>query len=177
MNNLHFGKIHYDIHFKCQKQNQNTLEISRQNIHQRRNLQNPVLFNIPHSPTTNPVDFSSSIIQSTPQTPTQQNASNSPSNYLGSTPTSEQIRENPFYPPATTELLPFWMTQVFTRGEQNLVSDPIDISSDTSLSLNENLSLPSTPTLTQISQTPFPPNFHTNLDARNILLNQSCLKM
>ena len=112
-------------------------------------MQNPrVQFNTPHSPTTNPVDFSSSTIQSTPQTPTQQNTSNIPSDYLGSTPISEKIRENPFNPPATTEHLPFWITQAFTQGKPNLVNDPIDVSSDTSLSLPETLSLPSTPSLT-----------------------------
>ena len=152
-----------------QSQNQNTLEINRQIVHPRRkrNLQNPrVQFNIPHSPTTNPVSFSSSTIQSTPQTPSQQNTSNIPSDYLGSTPTSEQIRENPFNPPATTETLPYWVTHVFPQGELNLINNPIDVSSDTSLSLPETLPLPSTPSLTQISQTPFLPNFSTNLDAR-----------
>ena len=34
------------------------------------------------------------------------------------------------------------------------------------MSLPETLSLPSTPSITQISQTPFPTNFPTNLDAR-----------
>ena len=58
------------------------------------------------------------------------------------------------------------MTQAFTQGEPNLVNDPIDVSSDTTLSLPETLSLPSTRSLTQISQTPFPPNFPTNHDAR-----------
>ena len=58
------------------------------------------------------------------------------------------------------------MTQAFTKGETNLVNDPIDVSTDTTLSLPETLSLPSTPSLIQISQTPFPPNFPTNLDAR-----------
>ena len=131
-------------------------------------MQNPrVQFNIPHSPTTNPVNLSSSTIQSTPQTPIQQNTSKNHSDYLGSTPTSEQIRENPFNPPTTTEHLAFWMTQAFTQGNPNLVIDPIDFSSDTCLSLTETLSLPSTPSSTQISQTPFPPNFPTNLDARN----------
>ena len=130
-------------------------------------MQNPrVQFNIPHSPTTNPVDLSSSTIQSTPQTSTQQNTSNIPSDFLGSTPTSEQIRENPFNPPATTEHLPFWMTQAFTQGEPNLVNDPKNVSSDTSLSLSETLSLPSTPSLTQFSQTPFSPSVPTNRDAR-----------
>ena len=51
------------------------------------------------------------------------------------------------------------MTQVFTQGEPNLVNDPIDVSSETSLSLPETFSLPTTPSLTQISQTLFPPNF------------------
>ena len=55
------------------------------------------------------------------------------------------------------------MTQAFTQGEPNLVNDPIEISSDTSLSLLEILSLPST--LSTISQTPtttFSLNFPTN---------------
>ena len=59
-----------------QSQNQNTLEINRQIIHRRRkrNLQTPrVQFNIPHSPTTNPIDLSISAIQSTPKTPSQLN--------------------------------------------------------------------------------------------------------
>ena len=128
-------------------------------------MQNPrVQFNIPQSPTTNPVNLSSSTNQSTEQTRSQQITSNLPSDYLGSTPTSEQIRENPFNPPATTEQLPYWMTHVFPQGERNLVNDPIDVSSDTSLSLPETLSLPSTPSLIQISQTTFLPNFPTNLD-------------
>ena len=50
------------------------------------------------------------------------------------------------------------MTQAFTQGEPNLVDDPIEFSSDTSLSLPETLSFPSTPT------TSFPPNFPTKLD-------------
>ena len=124
-----------------------------------------VQFNIPHSPIANPKDLSSSTIQNTPQTPSQQITSNIPSDYLGSTPTSEQIRENPFNPPATTEHPPFWMTQAFSQGEPNLVNDPKDVSSDTTLSLPETFS-PSTPSLTQISQTPFLPKLPTNLDAR-----------
>ena len=93
-----------------------------------------VQFNIPHSPITNPIDLSSSTIQSTSQTPTQQNTSNFPSDYLGSTPTSKQIRENPFNLPATTEHLSFCMTQAFTQGEPNLINEPIDVSPDTTLS-------------------------------------------
>ena len=61
------------------------------------------------------------------------------------------------------------------------MNDPVDVSSDTSLSLPETLSLPSTTSFTQISQTHFPPNFPTNLDARyrenstnNIQLRLDC---
>ena len=46
------------------------------------------------------------------------------------------------------------------------MNDPIDVSSDTSLSLPETLSFPSTISLTPNLQTPFPSNFPTNLDAR-----------
>ena len=68
-------------------------------------MQNPrVQFNIPHSQTTTPLNLSSSTIQSNPQTPVQQNTSNIPSDYLGSIPTSEQIRENPFDPTTTEQL-------------------------------------------------------------------------
>ena len=58
------------------------------------------------------------------------------------------------------------MTKVFTQSEPNLVNDPIEVSSDTILSLPKSFSLPSTPSLSQISQTPFPPNFPRNLDSR-----------
>ena len=130
-------------------------------------MQTPrVQLNIRDSPVAAPIDLSSSTIHSPPQTPSQQNTSNIPSDYLGLTPTSEQVRENSFNPPATTVHLPYWMTQAFTQGEPNLVNDPIEFSSDTTLSLPETLSLASTPSLTQISQTPFPPKFPTNLDAR-----------
>ena len=47
------------------------------------------------------------------------------------------------------------MTQAFTQGEPNLGNDPIEVSIDTFLSLREILLLPSTPSLTQISQTHF----------------------
>ena len=117
-------------------------------------MQNPrVQFNIPHSPTTNPLHLPSKTIQSTPQTPSQQNTSNILLDFLGSTPTSEKIRENPLNPPTTTEQLSYWVTQVFPQGEPNIVNDPIDVSRDTSLSLTEILSLPSTPSLTRTSQT------------------------
>ena len=105
-----------------QSQNQNPLELNRQIIHsgRNRNLQTPrVQFNIPHSPIANPVDLTSSTIQSTPQAPTQHNTSNIPSDYL-------EIRENLFNLPATTDYHPFWLTKAFTRGEPNLVNDPID---------------------------------------------------
>ena len=58
------------------------------------------------------------------------------------------------------------MREAFTQGEPNLVNDPIDVSSDISLSLRKTLSLPSTPSLGQIATSPFPPYFPTNLDAR-----------
>ena len=46
------------------------------------------------------------------------------------------------------------MTQALTQGKPNSVNDPIDISSDASLSLPEILSLPSTPsTKSQIPTT------------------------
>ena len=87
----------------------------------------------------------------------QRSTSSLPSDYLGSTPTSEQIRENPFNPPNQTSRLPYWTTQSFTQGEPNLINDPIDISTDTttSSSLPETLSLPSTPSISQISPTHF----------------------
>ena len=123
-------------------QNQNKLEINRQFVHPRRNrnFQTPrVHFNIP-------LDLSSSTLPDTPPTASQQSTSYIPSDYLGSTPTSEQIRENPFNPPSTTERLPYWVTHTHIQGDLNLVNEPIDVSSDTTLStLPETLFLPSTP--------------------------------
>ena len=151
-------------------QNQNKLEINRQIIHPRRNrnFQPPrVLLNIPQSPTPTTSELSSSTLPETPTLLSQRSISNIPSDYLGSTPTSEKIRDNPFNPPDTTERPPYWSTHSYTQGESNLVNEPIDISSDTTLSsLPETLSLPSTPSLSQISPTLFPLNFPTNLDAR-----------
>ena len=70
-------------------------------------------------------------------------------------------------PPTLTQRLPHWMTKAFTPGERNLVNNPIDISSDTSLPLPETLSLPATPsTISQIPNTLFPLNFPTNVDDR-----------
>ena len=117
-----------------------------------------VQFNIPQSPITKPIDLFSSKIQSTPPNASQ------PRFNSGSTPTSDQIRENPFNTPATTEQLPYWTTQAFTEGEPNVANEPIDVSSDPILSLPETLSLTSTPSLSQISSTPFPLNFPTNLE-------------
>ena len=58
-------------------------------------------------------------------------------------------------------------THSYTQGGPNLVNEQIDISSDATLSsLPETLSLPSTPSISQISPTLFPLNFPTNLCAR-----------
>ena len=152
-------------------QNQNTVEVNRQIIHPRRNrnFQNPrVTFSIPQSPTPSISEVSIITLPDTPTLTSQQNTTKLPSDYLGSTPTSEQILENPFnIPPNTTERQPYWTTQPYSQGEPNLVNEPIDISSDTTISsLPETLSLPSTPSISQISPSIFPLNFPNNLDAR-----------
>ena len=158
-------------------QNQNTVEINRQILHPRQNrgFQTPrAHFDIPQSPTPTTPEISSSTLPETPTLISQQSTSNIPSEYLGSTPTSEQIRDNPFNPPPppppphnTTARLPYWTTHSYTQGELNLVNDPIDISTDSTISsLPETLSLPSTPSLNQISATLFPLNFPNNLDAK-----------
>ena len=126
---------------------QNTLEINRQIIHPRRNrnFQTPrVQFNIPQSPTSRPLDLSSRTLPETTPTVSQQSISSIPSDYLGSTPTSEQIRENPFNNPTTTERPPYWVTNKYPHGEPNLINNPFVVSFDTTLStLLETLSLPS----------------------------------
>ena len=123
-----------------------------------------VQFNIPQSPTSRPLDLSSSTLPDKLPTASQQSTSNIPSHYLGSTPTSEQIRENPFNNPTTTERPPYWVTNKYPHGEPNSVNNPIDVSFDTTLStLPETLSLPSTPSLSQISPSTFP----LNLDSRH----------
>ena len=154
--------------------NQNTVEINRQIIHPRRNrsFQTPrVHFDIPQSPTPTTSENPNSTLPETPPLLSQRSTSSKPSDYLGSTPTSEQIRENPFNPPPPpnpTTRLPYWTTHSYTQGEPNLVNDPINIFTDTTLSsLPETLSLPSTPSLSQISPTLFSLNFPNNLDARN----------
>ena len=152
-------------------QNQNTNEINRQIIDPRRNrnFHTPrVHFDIPQSPSTITPENPNSTLPETPTLLSQRSTSSIPSDYLGSTPTSEQIRDNPFNPPNQTSRLPYWTTHSFTQGEPNLINDPIDVSTDTttSSSLPETLSLPSTPSISQISPTPFPLNFPNNLDAR-----------
>ena len=151
-------------------QNQNTIEVNGQIIHPRRNrnFQTPrVTFSIPQSPTPSSSETSSITIPDTPTLTSQQSTPNIPSDYLGSTPTSAQIRENPFKPPNITERLPYWATQAYPQGEPNLVNDPIDNSSDTTLSsLPETLSLPSTPSISQILPSLFTLNSPNNLDAR-----------
>ena len=114
-------------------QNQNTVEVNRQIIHPRRNrnFQTPrVIFNIPQSPTPSISEVSSNTLPDTPTLTSQQNTPNLPSDYQGSTPTSEKIRENPFNPPNTTKRLPYWTTQPYSQGEPSLLNEPIDISSD-----------------------------------------------
>ena len=151
-------------------QNQNTTEINRQIIHPRRNrnFQTPrVHFEIPQSPSHSTPKNPTNILPETPRLQSQRSTSSLPSDYLGSTPTSEQIRENPFNPPNQKSQLPYWTTHSFTQGEPNLINDPIDISTDTtSSSLPETLSLPSTPSINQVSPTPFNLSFPNNLDAR-----------
>ena len=151
-------------------QNQNTVKINRQIIHPRRNrsFQTPrVHFDIPQSPTPTTPEISSSTLPETPTLLSQQSTSNIPSDHLGSTPKSEQIRENLFNSPNPTARLPYWAIHSYTQGDPNLVKDPIDFSTDTTLSsLPETLSLLSAPSLSQISPTLFPLNFPNNLDAR-----------
>ena len=151
-------------------QNQNTSEIHRQIIHPRRNRNFQTLrvhFDIPQSPASTTSEVSNSTLPKTPTLLSQHSTSNIPSHYLGSTPTSQQIRENPFNPPDTTERPPYWTTHSYTQGEPNIVNEPIDISSDTTLSsLPETLSLPSTPSISQVSPTLFPLIFPNNIDAR-----------
>ena len=153
-------------------QNQNTLEIHCQIIHPRKNryFQTPrVHFDIPQSPTPTTSELSSSTLPETPTILSQHSISNIPSDYLGSTPTSQQIRENPFNPPDTTERPQYWTSHPhpYTQGEPKIVNEPIDISSDRTLSsLPGTLSLPSTPSISQVSPTLFPINFPNNLDAR-----------
>ena len=151
-------------------QNKNTVEVNRQIIHPRRNrnFQTPrINFSIPQSPTPTSSENSSITLPDTPTLTSQQSTPNIPSENLGSTPTSAQIRENPFNPPNPNERLPYWITQSHPQGESNSVTDPIDTSSDTTLSsLPDTLSLPSTPSISQTLPSFFPLNSPNNLDAR-----------
>ena len=118
-------------------QNQNTVEVNRQVIHLRRNrnFQTPrVHFDIPQSPTPTTSEILSGTLPETPTLLSQHSTSSIPSDYLGSTPASQQIRENPFNPPDTRERPPYWTTHSYTQGEPNLVNEPIDISTDKTLS-------------------------------------------
>ena len=106
-------------------QNQNTVEVNRQIINPRRNrnFQTPrVTFSIPQSPTPSSSEVSSITLPDTSTLTSQQSTPNLPSDYLGLTPTSEQIRKNPFNRPNTTERLPYWTTQPYSQGEPNLVN-------------------------------------------------------
>ena len=100
-------------------QNQNTTEINRQIIHPRRNrnFQTPrVHFDIPQSPSQTTPENTTGITPETPTLFSQRSTSSLPSDYLGSTPTSEQARENPFNPPKpniTTAILDY--TFIYTR--------------------------------------------------------------
>ena len=156
--------------FRHISQNQNTMEVNRQIIHPRRkrNFQTPrIIFSIPQSPTPLSSENSSITLPDTPTLTPQQSTPNIPSENLGSTPTSAKIRENPFNPPNPHERLPHWTTQSYPQGEPNLVNDPIDNSSDTTISsLPETLSLPSTPSISQISPSFFPLNISQDIDPR-----------
>ena len=72
------------------------------------------------------------------------------------------------------------MTQGFTHDEKNLVKDPIQISSNTFLSLPENLSLPSTPSaISQFPTQKFSLKFSTKIDDRyrELLTNNISLRL
>ena len=142
-------------------QNQNTFELNRQIIHQ----DEIEIFRLLESLLASSSENSSITLPDTPTLTPQQSIHNIPSE-LGSTPTTAQIRENPFNPPNPNERLPYWTTQSYPQGEPNLVNK-IDNSSDTTLSsLPETLSLPSTPSISQISPSFFPLNISRDIDPR-----------
>ena len=92
-----------------------------------------------------------------------QNTSITPSDYLGSTATSEKNCENPLNLPTSSQRPLHWMTHTFSQVEPNSVNEPKDISSDTSLSLPETMSLPLTPSITgQYHQLPSLQDFQVN---------------
>ena len=99
-------------------QNQNTVEITRQIIHPRRNrnFRTPrVHFDIRQSPSPITPENPNSTLPETPTLLSQRSISSIPSDYLGSTPTSEQIRDHTFNPPNQTSRLPYWTTLIHTR--------------------------------------------------------------
>ena len=101
-------------------QNQSTVEINRQIIHPRRNrnFQTPrVHFDIPQSPIPTTSENSCSTLPETPPLLSQRSTSSIPSDYLGSTPTSEQLRENPFNPPPP-------IPPLLTEQISNTIPDP-----------------------------------------------------
>ena len=66
-----------------------------------------------------------------------------------------------------TNVYPIGQHNPTIQGEPNLVNDPIDTSSHTTLSsLPETLSLPSTPSLSQISPSIFPLNISHDIETR-----------
>ena len=76
--------------------------MNRQIIHPRRNrnFRTPRgHFDIPQSPTPTSSENPNSTLPETPPLLSQRSTSSISSDYLGSTPTSEQIRANPFNPP------------------------------------------------------------------------------
>ena len=101
-NNLYPALTQELSRIRHNSQNQNTVEINRQIIHPRRNrnFQNPrVHFDIPQSPSPITPENPNSTLPETPPLLSQRSTSSIPSDYLSSTPTSEQIRDNPFNPP------------------------------------------------------------------------------
>ena len=97
----------------------------------------------------------------------QRKTTNVSSDCLDLIPTSEQFRENSFNHPISSQRLPHRTIKKFSQCEPNPVNDPIETSSDTTLSLPETLSLPSTPLATgQRSSTTFPTNFLSQIKDR-----------
>ena len=99
-------------------QNQNIVEINRQIIHPRRNrsFQTPrVQFDIPNSPTPTTSENPNDTLPETTPLLSKSSTSSIPSDYLGSTPTSEQIRENPFNPPIPTHDYHIGQRSQYTR--------------------------------------------------------------
>ena len=87
--------------------NQNAVEINRQIIHPRRNrnFQTPrVHFDIPQSPSQITPENPNNTLTETPTLLSQRSTSSIPSDSLGSTPTSEQIRDNYFNPPPQSNI-------------------------------------------------------------------------